>query len=190
MTIFTATAVFALITAPACGNVDPNSDLAVHLKAAVMTESGGDQYAIGINADPVRGLPRGRVTATTASAAIEKATALLAQGRRIDLGLSQISDRQMPRHRLTLSAAFDECANLRAGAEHLGDDHDWVLAHRRYNCGNINCGEAYAISVTAKVGAFSEDKPSVPPRPPPCAPVWDAWATAACTQTEGAHHEN
>jgi hypothetical protein len=167
--IFTAAAILALVTNPACGNVDPNDDLAPHLVATAMTESGGDQYAIGVNADPVRDLPAGKATATTAGEAIRKAAALLAQGRRIDLGLFQISNTQLERHHLTIASAFDECVNVRAGAEHLADDYQsiWNLAHRRYICGAPDCGVSYADRVMAKAGAVAvvnNPTPAVAPR--------------------------
>ena len=160
MTIFTAPAVLALVIGPTCGGVPADSDLAQHLVATVMTESAGDQYAVGVNADPARNLPAEKVSATTAGEAVEKAAALLAKGRHIDLGLTQISDRQLARHHLTLATAFDECANVRAGAEHLADDHAWVLAHRRYNSGSTEGGIAYAERVAANL------HPIIPPSPP------------------------
>ena len=171
MTIFTSSAVLALVIGPTCGGVPAGSDLARHLVATVMTESAGDQYAVGINADPARNLPSDRVSATTVGEAVEKAAALLAQGRHIDLGLAQISDRQLARHHLTLAGAFDECANLRAGAEHLADDHAWVLAHRRYNSGSTEGGIAYAQRVTARVSLVGTPDPAapVPPPKPPAA---------------------
>jgi hypothetical protein len=165
MTIFTSTAVLALVIGPACGAVPADSDLVRHLVATVMTESAGDQYAIGVNADPARTLPADRVSATTAGEAVEKAAALLAQGRHIDLGLAQISDRHLVRHHLTLATAFDECANLRAGAEHLVDDHAWVLAHRRYNSGSTDRGIAYAQRVAAQITA-ADGPPVTPPSLP------------------------
>ena len=62
MTVFTAPAVLALVIGPMCGGVPADSDLTRHLVATVMTESAGDQYAIGVNADPARNLPAGKVT--------------------------------------------------------------------------------------------------------------------------------
>lgn len=162
MTIFTAAAVLAMVTSPACGNVPASSDLAPYLVATAMTESGGDQYATGVNADPARGLPAGKATATTAGEATEKAAALRAQGRRIDLGPMQISDRQLAHHHLTVASAFDECADVRAGAEHLADDHTWALAHRIYNCGVPDCGVAYAVRVMAKFGAVAVVNSPIP----------------------------
>lgn len=188
MTIFTSAALLALIANPACGNVPASSELAQHLVATALTESGGDQYAIGINADTAHGLPAGKATSATAGEAVAKASALMAQGRHIDLGLMQISDRQLARHHLTLRMAFDECSNVAAGAQHLADDYRavWELAHRRYNCGNINCGETYAQIVQAKLGAVSvaDSAPPAPVPPSPCAPTWDAWALATCSQAQ------
>jgi type IV secretion system protein VirB1 len=161
VTVFTASAVLALVVGPTCGGVPADSDLAPHLVATVMTESAGDQYSIGVSADISRNLPGGRVSATTAAEAIDTATALIAQGRNIDLGLSQINVRNLKRHRLTLAAAFDECANLRAGAEHLSDDYAWVLAHRRYNTGSTDHGETYAQRVIARVDV-GNDLPNPP----------------------------
>lgn len=186
--IFTAAAIVGLLTNPTCGGVAPdNDDLLTHMRATVMQESEGDQYAIGVNADVIRGLPATRTSATTAAEAVEKAKALLAQGRQIDLGLSQISDRQLAHHHLTLATAFDECANLRAGAEHLTDDHAWVLAHRRYNCGGINCGEVYAQRVMARMEATPARQPAQV-QLNNCPPVWDTFAHAACLQQHAKEH--
>lgn len=157
MTVLTAAALFGLIVNPACGNLPGDSELAQHLVATIITESGGDPFIIGVNADTVRGLAASRVSAPTAAEASAKASMLLAQGRSIDLGLTQISERQMARHHLTLTKAFDQCANIRAGAEHLADDYAWTLAHRRYNCGDITCGVAYASAVTDRIRALQGD---------------------------------
>src|SRR3954470_11745350 len=135
MTVLSAAAVLGLILSPACGNVSADNDLPQHLVATVMTESGGDPFIIGINADVRRGLSKDKVSANSAGEATAKAEALIAQGRDIDFGLAQINLHQLARHHLTPVTAFDQCANIRAGAEHLADDHDWILAHRRYNCG-------------------------------------------------------
>jgi type IV secretion system protein VirB1 len=180
MTIFTSAAVLAMITNPACGGVPAISDLAPQLQGTVMTESVGDQYAIGVNADPGRGLPAAKETANTAGEAINKAAGLIAQGRNIDLGLSQINIGQL--HGLTIAEAFEECANLRAGAAHLDADHSWVLAHRRYNCGRIDCGEAYARQVTSRINLNLSAGTTQAQPPPLCAPAWDAWALATCSR--------
>ena len=109
------------------------------------------------------------MTATSAGVAIDKAAALIALGRNVDLGLAQINIRNLARHHLTLATAFDECANLRAGAEHLADDHAWVLAHRRYDSGSIEGGIAYAQRVMARVSLVgTPDDPAAPvPAPDP-----------------------
>jgi hypothetical protein len=187
MTVFTSAAVWGLVTASTCGGVPANSELAPRVAATAMVESGGDMFAIGINANPARGLPAGKMSATSAAEAVAKATALLAQGRNIDLGIMQINIHQLDPHHLTLATAFDACANVRAGAEHLADDHAWTLAHRRYNCGGTDCGVAYAQTVTGRVHQMpvADAAPGAPPPPPPCAPAWDAWATAACSKPPG-----
>jgi type IV secretion system protein VirB1 len=180
MTAMTAAAVLALVTSPVCGNVPADSDLAPHVVATVMTESGGDPLIIGVNPDAARGLPAGKMSAVTAVEAVVKASALLAKGRSIDLGLMQINNHQLARHHLTLATAFDQCANIRAGAEHLADDLAWTLAHRRYNCGAITCGVAYADAVTAKIAVVDSVARSQQQADPddPKPPAWDLEAVA------------
>lgn len=165
MSILTTTALSAVIAA--CGSGFGVS--ADRLKAVALVESrGGDPLVIGINADPMRGLPAGWVTSATPGEATAKARALLAQGRHIDLGLFQISDPQLSRHGLSLATAFDVCANTRAGAQHLADDYAWVMAHRRYNCGRTDCGITYAETVAARVGRDDGDQaPPLPYKPAP-----------------------
>jgi hypothetical protein len=120
--------------------------------ATALQESGGDALAIGVNAEP--GLPAFRITSATPAEAVTKARTLIAQGRRLDLGLMQISVPQL--HGLSLIDAFDACRNMATGAAHLAADYIWVLAHRRYQCGSPDCGVSYAAAVEARV---------VPPAP-------------------------
>jgi hypothetical protein len=127
--------------------------------------------------------------------AITAARALDAAGIDFDAGLMQVNRWQFAHHGLTLriGSAFDGCASMRAGADHLADDvrSVWNLASRRYNCGGITCGAAYASRVDAlvpRVGAAADPRPS--PSSPPCAPAWDAWAMAACSTAPGKHHGN
>lgn len=181
-------AILGLIANPACGNVSSADKVqTAQLYATVMGESGGDPLIIGVNAEPARGLAAYKVLSVTADDAAAKAEALLAQGRRIDLGLFQISNAQSQRHHLTIRMAFDACANTAAGVQHLADDYQavlWELAHRRYNCGRSDCGEAYAARIMALAKTAPAAIPPAPaPQPPPssCAPTWDAWALVACT---------
>lgn len=172
----TAAAVFALATDPRCGGARPDSEFAARLVAVSTHESGRHPFAIGVNADDARGLPPQRILSATQAEAVARARMLLAEGRRIDLGLMQISDRQLARHRLSVDAAFDPCANMRAGAEHLSADFRaaWAAAHRRYNCGGFACGEVYAAGVervldqiapSLVVPAAPEPPPPIPPQP-------------------------
>jgi hypothetical protein len=176
------TAILALIVNPSCGAVrlPEQADLARHLVATALQESGGDPLAIGVNADPIRHLPADRVQSSTAAEAATKARSLLEKSRSIDLGLFQISDRQLPRHHLAIETAFDPCRNTAAAAHHLANDFRvaaWDLSHRLYNCGRVDCSEAYAQAVTARVGAAPDD-PSLPP--PGCPPGdGDGWHTVA-----------
>ena len=178
-----AIAVIASMAAdPGCGQARQGSDLARRIVATAVGESRGDPYAIGINADPARGLTAGKVSASTEAEALANARTLLAQGRRIDLGLMQISDANLTRHGLTLEigSVFDACRNMRAGTAHLADDFRavWTLTSRRYNCGYVTCGADYARGIDAiadqiQAGApSSESPPPIPVRPDaPPAPV-------------------
>jgi hypothetical protein len=190
MTVLTVAAVTALALAPACGSAGPDSDFARRLVATAQAESGLDPYIIHIN-----GSPGGSRHYATEQDAITAARALDAAGVDFDAGLMQVNRRQFAHHGLTLSfgSAFDGCTSMRAGADHLADDvrSVWNLASRRYNCGDITCGAAYARRVDAlvsRVGAATG--PPLSPSSPPCAPAWDAWAIAACSTAPGKHHRN
>lgn len=175
----TAAAVLALATDPRCGGAQPGSPFAERLVAIGQGESGFDPLVIGVNADPARGLPAAKVLSATPQEAAEKARALLAAGRRIDLGLMQLSDRQLARHRLTLEAAFDACASMRAGAEHYAQDVEaavvFRLASQRYNTGGFERGQAYALGIEGALrrvraeladGAAPTAKAAAEPLPP------------------------
>lgn len=196
MSSFTFSALVWLATQANCGGAPPAelSPLANHLAATAQQESGGDTLTIGINADPVRGLPHEARHFTTAQEAVLAATTLLAQGRNIDLGLMGINSRYLGS--LTLQTAFVACANMREGAAHYGRDIQAVifeLAHRRYNTGSIDRGAGYAASIERRIASAHEigldAAPLAPPAPPPpplCAPAWDAWALASCQSRRSA----
>jgi len=171
-------AVLALATDPRCGAAPAQGDMAGRLAAIASHESERRPYAIGINRDDRRGLPADRIFAASAQEAANSARALLAAGRSIDLGLMQISHRNLDRHGLTVETAFDPCQSMRAGAQHFAADlrAAYGMAHRRYNCGGFECGGAYAASVeaayqqittglsAAPVAAPPAVEPSAPPR--------------------------
>ncbi len=82
--------------------------------AIVQTESGGDQYAIGVNGpQPTRLRPRDETEAVRISQALVR--------RRVnfDVGLGQINSRNLEGLGLSISAAFDPCRNLAASARIL-----------------------------------------------------------------------
>lgn len=103
-----------LALAQACApDVAPETLLSV-----ARAESGFDPLVIGVNSRPHQTLhPSG------AAEAARVATALLAQGRNLDLGLTQINGRNLPRLGLSVSDAFDPCRNLAAGARILSENY-------------------------------------------------------------------
>lgn len=145
MSALATAAVFALLARPECGAglLPPERVVAV-----VKVESGGDPFAIGVN-----GAGGGDLHPATKEEAVAKAQALLAQGRSIDLGLMQINNANLALHGLTVETAFDACASLRAGAEHLAADFAaaWRAAHSRYNTGDLQRGidNGYAGQISA-----------------------------------------
>lgn len=170
-TTLSVAAVLALATAPQCGGVQPDGEFAKEfaerLVAVATHESGRNPLAIGVNPEPSRGLPGASLRPTSAEEAVAAARALLQQGRRVDLGLMQISHVNLARHGLTLETVFGACANMRAGAAHLAADVRavWNLAHRRYNCGGTGCGDGYAASVERTLTRLRGGAPE--PNPPP-----------------------
>ena len=189
MTVLTLAAVTALASSAACGAAGPDSDFARRLVATAQAESGLDPYTIHINGSA--GATRHYATERDA---ITAARALDAAGVDFDVGLMQVNRRQFAHHGLTLGigSAFDGCASMRAGADHLADDvrSVWNLASRRYNCGGTTCGAAYARRVDALVSRVGVVGPPLSPSSPPCAPAWDAWAIAACSTEPGKYHGN
>ena len=88
------------------------------LLSVAHAESGFDPLVIGVNGRRPRTLHP-----SSAQDAIGLATALIADGRNVDLGLAQINARNLRRLRLTLAEAFDPCRNLAGGARILADDY-------------------------------------------------------------------
>lgn len=125
------------------------------LLSVVQAESGFDPLAIGVN-----GKPRVTVTAATRAEASAKASALIAAGRSVDLGLAQINSRNLGWLGLTVEAAFDPCRNLAAAARVLQAAYDprndaqaqpaLLRALSRYNTGDERRGFAngYVQKVT------------------------------------------
>ncbi len=86
----------------------------------VMTESGGNPWAIGVNGPyVVRPQPQ------TADQALATARRLLEMPgvKSIDIGLAMINSQNLPRFRLSLEQAFDPCINLAAMQSHLATSY-------------------------------------------------------------------
>ena len=88
------------------------------LLAISKVESGFDPLVIGVNGPAPR-----RLSFATPSAAAAAARQLIAEGASVDLGLGQISSRNLAGLGLTVDTAFDPCRNLAAAAEVLVGDY-------------------------------------------------------------------
>jgi type IV secretion system protein VirB1 len=133
--------VTALALASQCApSVAPETLLSV-----VAAESRFNPLAIGVN-----GAPPVTVNVTTKEQAVARASALIAGGRSVDLGLAQINSGNLSRLGLSVADAFDPCRNLAAAARVLregyspsaGDDPQLALlrALSRYNTGHARRG--------------------------------------------------
>jgi type IV secretion system protein VirB1 len=137
------------------------------LLSVVQVESRFDPLAIGVN-----GKPRVAISPSTPREAVAKASALIAAGRSVDLGLAQINSKNLGWLGLTVDGAFDPCRNLAAAARVLqvgyegGADAQPALrrALSRYNSGDARRG--FANGYVAKVErAATEVVPAIQARP-------------------------
>jgi type IV secretion system protein VirB1 len=166
MSALAVAAIMGLAVLPECG---AGLDVAPERMAAVaMVESNGDPLAIGVNGDHPTTLHP-----ATKDEAVATARALIAQGRSIDLGLTQINSANLAHDGLTIETAFEACASLHAGAAHLAEDFEaaWRAAHSRYNTGDLQRGIAngYALRVSAAMRMVAAVRPAVPAAPQPVA---------------------
>lgn len=187
-------ALFAQLAA-ACGSLVHVDTLA----AVARTESRFNPLTIG---DTTAGRSH---APTTPAEAVATATALLAKGHSLDLGLMQVNSANLPGLGLTVADVFDPCRNLAAGARLLADgyrqapDEDaqraLVRALSRYNTGSPVRGVAngYVAKVQASAAEMvpairvDSSRNSHPvlhrAKPPPEAsspepPLWDVYARA------------
>lgn len=129
----------------------------VTLAALIRTESGGNAYAL--SDDGLEGLPwaerkkslRSYSPATLAEAEAI-ASALIAQGHLVGIGLTQVSSRNLARFNLTVRDALDPCVNVRTGGQILAEFYRDALPKFRdtnsallaalsaYNTGNFSNG--------------------------------------------------
>lgn len=134
------------------------------LMAIVQVESRFDPLAIGVN-----GRPRVTVTARTPREAAARASALIASGRSVDLGLAQINSGNLAWLGLSVEAAFDPCLNLaaaqrvlqdgyaRSAPASVGEQPALLTALSYYNTGHPRRGFAngYVARVTAAATRFT-----------------------------------
>ncbi|WP_343894213.1 lysozyme family protein [Craurococcus roseus] len=132
-------------------------------------ESGLQQYAVGVNRDGRRGLPAESRAFRTEAEAVAFARAKLADGRRVDAGVMQITDANWPAYGLTLATVFRVEPNVCAGARILGEAYRTERrAACRYNTGRPDCGNGYPEAVdraAARLAAPGAPRPAAAPAP-------------------------
>jgi len=169
------------------------------LLSVVHVESRFNPLAIGVN-----GAPRVMVNAATKGEAVIRATALIAAGHSVDLGLAQINSKNLRWLGLSIADAFDPCANLAAAARVLQDGYARSDANRIgqqaavqtalsfYNTGRPDRGFANgyvgkvtraATYIVPAIDAPTGPRPASSPQPaaaiaPPPSPAWDVFGEA------------
>lgn len=166
------------------------------LLSVIQVESRFDPLAIGVN-----GAPRVVAVVGNKSDAVAKATALVAAGRSVDLGLAQINSRNLERLDMTLEQAFEPCANLAAAARILSDGYARSDASKIgvqaaiqtalsfYNTGHprrgfangyvakvTNAAERFVPALTTPALLANTQDVIAPPSAPP---AWDVFGSAA-----------
>lgn len=144
-------------------------------------ESGLRQYAVGVNRDDRRGLPAESRAFRTEAEAVAFARAKLADGRRVDAGVMQITDANWPAHGLTLATVFRIGPNVCAGARILGEA--FRIERRaacRYNTGRPDCSNGYPEAVDrAAARAVRAERTAPAPPSEPLPESWDVFAEHA-----------
>ncbi len=165
------------------------------LLAVAQAESGFEPLAIGVNGRrPIQ------IIATSKAGAVATAERLVAAGGAPDLGIAQISVRNLAGLGLSVEGAFDPCRNLAASARVLAAGYDRAepqpgseqaalrTALSYYNTGDPQRGfrNGYVAKVTAAAGrivpalqANTHQKLPADPNPAPRPPAWDVFANAA-----------
>ena len=180
MTVGAAQLVAALA---AC--IAQHSDAAAAPTARVLAhaahESRLQQYAVGVNRDGARGLPAESRTFRTEPEAVAFVRAKLAQGRRVDAGLMQITDANWPAYGLTPATVFQIGPNVCAGARILGEA--FRIERRaacRYNTGRPDCSNGYPEAVDrAAARAVQVERAAPAPLSEPRPDAWDVFAEHA-----------
>ena len=168
------------------------------LAAVARTESAFDPWALHDNTTGLSENPDDSQTA------LADASAWVARGDSVDIGMMQINSANLPALNMTVASALDPCVSLAGGAEVLraafgnGDTSPdaqvaLLLALSRYNTGSPLKGimNGYALKVMANAGRAPLSTPSValsalPAADPNEPPSWDVSATGAYAQSHGA----
>lgn len=152
---------------------------AIHAETAaqvVRVESGGRPWAINVNR-----LAGPQPRPASLDEAVQVAERFIAAGYRVDLGLGQITDRNLPWLGLTVRQVLDPCTNLRAmqtvllagyrrAAQTLGPGQPALLAAlSAYNTGSLNRG--FQNGYLARYIGRSAPRPASPSSPAPVNPL-------------------
>ena len=170
----------------------------VTLDAIARVESGGNPLAINVN-HLVGPQPR----AATTQEAIDIARWYIAAGYRVDLGIMQITDRNLPSLGYTVEDAFDPCRNLAGGAVILtsfygaavrryGEGQAALMAAlSAYNTGSFWAGVAngYVGRVTGIPSIQIQSAKPIPMLPPPTRRPDPYTADTVAYSTGGLHVE-
>lgn len=180
-----AQALAACVAAFTVAGEAPAHRVVAHARA----ESGLERFAVGVNEDRSRGLPReARVFSSGAEATAFAFRKLRAEGRRIDVGVMQVNDANWGRLGLDWSNLFEIPANVCAGARILGEAYAAEINRRAacaYNTGRPDCRSragtnGYPERVERAAGAAARRTARVavaePADPAPETASWDTWA--------------
>ncbi|RYI19354.1 MAG: hypothetical protein EON48_09285 [Acetobacteraceae bacterium] len=172
----------------ACATAYPVVREAPRLEAAYVaqSESGRQRFAVGVNEDRARGLPAESWTFEREVEAVAFVRRKLAEGRKVDAGLMQITGANWTAYGLTLGNLFDPGANICAGARILGEAYQLRRQARCvYNAGprRPDCTTGYPERIEA-VGpavraALANEAPAPAAIPAPPAPPAPRRALAA-----------
>lgn len=147
--------------------------------AHAVHESRLQQYAVGVNRDGRRGLPAESRAFRTEAEAVAFARAKLADGRRVDAGVMQITDANWSAYGLTLATVFRIEPNVCAGARILGEAYRIERrAACRYNTGRPDCSNGYPEAVD-RAAAHLEPRAASAPPPEQQPESWDVFAEHA-----------
>lgn len=166
----------------ACAAAYPVVREAPRLEAAYVaqSESGRQRFAVGVNEDRGRGLPAESQTFELEAEAVAFVRRKVAEGRKVDAGLMQVTDANWTAYGLTLGNLFDPGANVCAGARILGEAYQlrrqarcvYNAGPRRPDCttGYPERIEAVGPAVRAALASEAPTTAATPTSPAPPAP--------------------